>query len=441
MSRKTEPKASLTLSGDETEIRSTATGKLIFTAYHGKPCAALLVNSRLTMLNFPESSKVGAIYLCRVKNVVPNIQACFVEIANGELCFLPMKDAKQVLLLNRKPDGRILEGDEFPVQIVRDVQKTKQASVTAHISFSDDFFAFSFGEPTLGISSKLEKAQKQALTGQLIEAGIIADGCFVQGLIADRFPGTSIPSVGLVVRTRAAEFCSDLTYERLKEQFTSILERFISFLGSCLHRTGRVCVLEPESMADRILPQLVSPDEFSEMITDDPSVYAELKKYAAVHLPSTTCRLYDDPMLSLSKLYNLDSRIDEAFNERVWLKSGAYLIIQPTEALTVIDVNSGKYEKRKGNDDQTAWKVNTEAAIEIARQLRLRNLSGIIVVDFINMRAEESRAGLLRQMKELVKNDKIRTTVVDMTPLGLVEITRKKIMKPLWEQFNEIHSI
>ena len=146
-------------------------------------------------------------------------------------------------------------------------------------------------------------------------------------------------------------------------------------------------------------------------------------------------------MLSLSKLYNLDSKIDEAFGERVWLKSGAYLIIQPTEALTVIDVNSGKFEARKGNDDQTAWKVNTEAAVEIARQLRLRNLSGIIVVDFINMRAEESRAGLLRQLKGLVQDDRIRTNVVDMTPLGLVEITRKKIMKPLWEQYNEIRSI
>lgn len=441
MSRKIETKLSLTLSNDETALRSTADGKLIFTTYHKKPCAALLVNSRLTMLNFPESSKVGAIYLCRVKNVVPNIQACFVEITNGELCFLPMKDAKQVLLLNRKPDGRILEGDEFPVQIVRDVQKTKQASVTAHISFSDDFFAFSFGKPTLGISSKLEKAQKQALTGLLTDAGIIADGCFVQGLVAGRFPGTIIPSVGLVVRTRAAEFCSESNRERLKEQFSSILERFISFLGSCMHRTGRVCVLEPECMADRILPQLVSPDEFSEIITDDPAVHTELKKYAEIHLPSTPCRLYDDPMLSLSKLYNLDSKIDEAFGERVWLKSGAYLIIQPTEALTVIDVNSGKFEARKGNDDQTAWKVNTEAAVEIARQLRLRNLSGIIVVDFINMRAEESRAGLLRQMKGLVQDDRIRTNVVDMTPLGLVEITRKKIMKPLWEQYNEIRSI
>ena len=208
-----------------------------------------------------------------------------------------------------------------------------------------------------------------------------------------------------------------------------------------MHRTGRVCVLEPECMADRILLQLVSPDEFSEIITDDPAVHTELKKYAEIHLPSTPCRLYDDPMLSLSKLYNLDSKIDETFGERVWLKSGAYLIIQPTEALTVIDVNSGKFEARKGNDDQTAWKVNTEAAVEIARQLRLRNLSGIIVVDFINMRAEESRAGLLRQLKGLVQDDRIRTNVVDMTPLGLVEITRKKIMKPLWEQYNEIRSI
>ena len=122
-----------------------------------------------------------------------------------------------------------------------------------------------------------------------------------------------------------------------------------------------------------------------------------------------------------------------ALESRVWLKSGGYLVIEPTEALTVIDVNTGKYEEGK-NPEDTYRKVNLEAAEEVALQLRLRNLSGIIIVDFINMRAASDNAQLLHVLKALVKQDKVQTTVIDMTPLGLVEITRKKISKPLREQ-------
>ena len=123
-----------------------------------------------------------------------------------------------------------------------------------------------------------------------------------------------------------------------------------------------------------------------------------------------------------------------ALERRVWLKSGGYLIIEPTEALTVIDVNSGKYEARKGYGE-TCRKINLEAAEEIALQLRLRNLSGMILVDFINMEEEEEKTELLSCLRKLVKSDKVKTTVVDMTPLGLVEITRKKVNKPLAEQW------
>ena len=119
----------------------------------------------------------------------------------------------------------------------------------------------------------------------------------------------------------------------------------------------------------------------------------------------------------------------------MWLKSGGYLVIEPTEALTVIDVNSGKYEASK-DSEETALHINMEAAKEIALQLRLRNLSGIIIVDFINMAREDSRSQVLSLLKRRTADDRLQTTVVDMTPLGLVEITRKKKNKPLWEQFS-----
>ena len=130
----------------------------------------------------------------------------------------------------------------------------------------------------------------------------------------------------------------------------------------------------------------------------------------------------------------LSKKMEEALNSRVWLKSGAFLVIESTEALTVIDVNSGKYESGK-DANETYRKINREAAEEVARQLRLRNLSGIIIVDFINMKSEQDKKSLLYFLKELTEKDRIPTKVVDMTTLGLVEITRKKINKPLKEQF------
>ena len=138
-------------------------------------------------------------------------------------------------------------------------------------------------------------------------------------------------------------------------------------------------------------------------------------------------------MLSLGKLYGLDSKADMALGTRVWLKSGGYLVIEPTEAMTVIDVNSGKYEAGKGTQE-TAFRINCEAAEEIALQLRLRNLSGMILVDFINMDSKEREEQLLQQLKSAVQGDKQKTNVIDMTALGLVEITRKKSYKPLREQ-------
>ena len=131
--------------------------------------------------------------------------------------------------------------------------------------------------------------------------------------------------------------------------------------------------------------------------------------------------------------------METALASRVWLKSGGYLIIEPTEALTVIDVNTGKYEAGK-DPQETYRRINLEAAEEVAIQLVLRNLSGIIIVDFINMQSASYNRELLNHLKALVQKDKVQTHVVDMTPLGLVEITRKKISKPLREQFRSVHA-
>jgi len=140
-------------------------------------------------------------------------------------------------------------------------------------------------------------------------------------------------------------------------------------------------------------------------------------------------------MISLTALYSLHSVMDQACQKRVWLKSGGYLIIEYTEAMTVIDVNTGKYSGNKKQAEAIRM-VNMEAGKEIARQLRLRNLSGIILVDFIDMKDPKDQTELMEALRGFVKSDPVKTTVVDMTQLNLVELTRKKEKKPLWEQLH-----
>lgn len=432
MSRKIAEKSAITISEEEIVSRKTDEGKLLFTRYRGKDCVLLLKKDKLTAAVFPEDSRVGEIYLAKVLNVVKNINACFVEILPGEICFLSLKDAQFPFLLNRTYDGRLLEGDELIVQVTRDAQKTKQPSVTAHISLSNDYFALAFGSTHIGFSAKLAADDRKILEKMLKENGIMEGGCLVRpgsDALSSNLDG--MPAFGLIVRTRAAEFTGGET-ERLVEQFRRFLDEYVTFFQNAVHRTCFSCLRRTDlidNIMSGILNNLVSADEFSELLTDDPKLYTQLEEYRAVHLSEKGLRLYEDPLLSLSKLYSLDSRIEEALGEHVWLRSGGYLMIQPTEALTVIDVNSGKYEGRK----DAFLKVNLEAAEEIARQIRLRNLSGIIIVDFINMKEEESKAEVLECLRRHTRRDKVKTAVVDMTPLGLVEITRKKITKPLRE--------
>ena len=174
------------------------------------------------------------------------------------------------------------------------------------------------------------------------------------------------------------------------------------------------------------------------IVTDDPKVYKEINDYLSSYEPENLHKLtfYQDKLLPLAKLYSFETTIKEALSKKIWLKSGGYLVIEQTEALVAVDVNTGKYIGNKKMQD-TFLKINREAAKEIAYQLRLRNLSGIILIDFIDMEEKEYQEMLLRELGLHFSKDPIQTTLVDMTVLHLVEVTRKRIRKPLWEQIQE----
>lgn len=398
-------------------------GKALVTRYKGCYLTLLVGDNRLLSANLSEEAgeRIGSVYIGKIKNIIQNIEACFVEISGGELVFMPFSQCRTPFLLNRSFQGKLLEGDELLVQIEREAMKTKQAAVTAHVSISGRLLAFSLGSSRAGISSKISPDRRKELKQLLYSSKITDEAGNLISLQED------LPAFGIVIRTEA----QNTSDEELLEEYRNSLEKFIAFLRAASHRTCFTCVHSgPKPYLSAI--SRFSSREYTEIVTDQPELVEELKQFNA------PVRLYEDTSFPLSKLYSINARLEEAVNSRVWLKSGGYLVIEPTEALTVIDVNSGKIEGRKDKQDTFLY-INLEAAEEIALQLRLRNLSGIIIIDFISMSSRKHQDQLMQHLKNLVGRDTMKTAVIDMTPLGLVEITRKKEWKTLKEQLQ--HSI
>lgn len=390
-------------------------GKIIITTIKKHTFALLHKDNRILSAQVlrMDDRGVGNIYVGRVQSISENIGAVFVEIGGGCLTFLPLAEAKRAHITNRKADGRIRAGDELLVQIVRDAVKTKLAGVSTKLTLTGRYVVV--GEQkdgsvagTVYVSSKLDEAAKERF--RAIEP--------LRRIAADH---------SLIVRTNAGSLPDDAPLveeaSMLSETLTHILQiGDTRVCYSCLYR----------ALPDwAVFVENAYRTEYEEVITDLPDVYRDLQN--AFGKTSIPVRFYEDPLLPLYKLYALETRFQELIEKKVWLKSGGYLVIEPTEALVSIDVNSGKYEAGRV-PEETYYRIDMEAAEAIAWQLRARNLSGIILVDFINLKDKTREKALIDLMRELLKQDSVRTRVVDMTGLGLMEITRKKIAPSLAEQ-------
>lgn len=395
--------------------------KVIISNYKDKPCSFFIQNNRLIQMQVLASdSKIGSVYIGKIKNVLQNIKAYFVEIDNQEICFLPFSEATHAFCLNRKRAGRLVQGDEILVQVTKDALKTKQASLTCNITQNGAYFVFTVGNNTLGISNKLSKPVKNSIKETLETSGHLDhDGNLLYHAASE------IPRFGVVVRTEAAKLYEESS-QKFLDQFKAELHNFVSLLENSQFKSCFQCVYKPNlSYLERFTEY--ADNEYDEVITDLNEAYTALQGH------SKPVRFYDDSKYPLSKLYSLETKVAEAFQKQVWLKSGSNIIIEQTECLTTIDVNSAKQIKKSSTKDDML-EINKEAAIEAARQIRLRNLSGIIIIDFINMDDSGAEEELINFMSDLVCRDKVPTSVIDITPLGLMEITRKKISKPLSEQ-------
>lgn len=373
--------------------------------------AAAFDEKRMTQIQVEAVSKssiLGNIYIGRVENIATNIQAAFVNIANGVSCFLPLEEAKNAVFTKKNGKKDLCIGDELLVEVTREKQKNKPASVSANLNFSGKYLILTTGNHLLGISKKLHATERERL----------------QALLKDQITDT----FGIVVRTAA----KDASDEEILKELEMLTKQCHACLQGAMHRTAFTRLREAPPFYLQFLKNR-NLTEVQKITTDIPSVHEVLLQYLQDTKEAEKLHLYTDTQVSLFALYSLTHELERALHRQVWLPSGAYLVIDPTEALTVIDVNSGKNIKKKAREE-LVFSVNVEAAHEIARQLILRNISGICIIDFIDMKEKEHREELMHILRMDLKKDKVPATLVDITRLGLVELTRKKVQKSLKEQ-------
>ena len=365
-----------------------------------------------------EKSILGNIYTGQVENIASNIQAAFVQIEPGKRCYYPLAEAQRaVFSAGRKGNGPLRPGDELLVQVSRDAMKGKLPALTSNLNFTGRYLVLTTGDKKFGLSSKLAQEDRHRLSGWLKEEAERPDKEF-----------------GIIVRTNAA----DASKEEILKELEWLKGRYHKAVVQGRNRTCFSLVLETEPFYVAAVRDAYGRD-LDEIITDVPEIREMILGYLEEISPELKekLRFYQDKLLPLYKLYRVETALDAIQKEKVWLNSGGFLVIQQTEAFVSIDVNSGKYTGKK-KMEETFRKINLEAAAEISRQLRLRNLSGIILIDFINMENPDHREELFHVLQKLLRKDPIKSRAIDITPLHILEMTRKKVRRPVFEDIREL---
>ncbi len=386
---------------------------------------ALIENGAIQELHLErtlERGLVGNIYLGKVARVLPGMQSAFIDIGLERAAFLHVADLHTAGFNPRAPgdantppppiEKQVFEGQTLTVQVVKDPIGTKGARLSTQVSIAGRMLVFLPQDNHIGISQKIGSAE----TREQLRARMSA----LVGKPEDGGGG------GFILRTNAeeatdTELADDINY--LRKTWAQIRQRSLAQpAGTLLH--------QDLSLVERVLRDLATEQTQSIRI-DSKMQFDTLKAFGAVYTPTAVAKLEhyrgERPIFDL---FGIEEEISRALARRVELKSGGYLIVDQTEALTTIDVNTGGFVGARNFDD-TIFKTNLEAAQAIARQLRLRNLGGIIIVDFIDMVREDHQQAVLAEFRKQLSRDRTKTTVSGFTQLGLVEMTRKRTRESL----------
>jgi ribonuclease G len=389
------------------------------------------------MVERPDSTRiVGDIFLGRVEAVLPGIQAAFVDVGTEKAAFLHVSDVSQEedaddadadeddddTASSDGGNGRrrtrryppiqdiLRKGQELLVQVTKEPISTKGPRVTAQISLPGRFLVYMPDSNHVGVSRKIEDREERARLRSLAQE-ILPQG-----------------AGGVIVRTVGEE----LTRATFERELRSLLQTWKQIQRKSSRSRSPAVIHREAKLIKGIIRDLFSV-KVDSLIIDTPEVYNEVRQYLDAVDPSLLerVRLYDEPLPLFDK-YEIEAEIQEAFQRRVALPSGGYIIIEPTEALVSIDVNTGRYTGKK-DPEKTILRTNLDAAREIARQLRLRDIGGIVVCDFIDMESKQNREKVLQELRQHLSKDRARTKAFQVSELGLIEMTRQRVRPSLYQ--------
>ena len=371
----------------------------------------------------------GNIYLAKVQNVLPGMEAAFVDIGTpknavlyrGDVRYDPEdvesgKGAAGRIASSTRIEDMLRPGQTILCQVTKNPIGTKGARLTQEVSLPGRFVVLIPNSDTYGISKRLTDDERRRLRRILDEV--------------------KPEHHGIIVRTAA----DGATAEELRRDVLRLLRQWDEIERAAKRSKAPALLYKEPDLAVRVIREEFNK-HYRGVVIDDPRLYDEVREYVTSISPELADRveLYDDQQdpLPIFEHYHVHEQLHKALDRKVWLASGGSLIIERTEALTVIDINTGK-NVGTSNLEETVFRNNLEAADEIARQLRLRDIGGIIVIDFIDMEIKANREQVMRAFKEALSRDKTRTQVFDISELGLVEMTRKRVSEGLVESFSQI---
>ena len=392
---------------------------LINASFH-EARAAVVEDGMLQELFLERPSRRGLIsniYKGRVSRVLPGMQAAFIDIGLERTAFLHASDiydrrhVEAGIEAPRTENIRTLlaEGDEILVQVVKDPLGTKGARLTTYITLPSRFLVYMPQGGGIGVSARIENEAERERLRAAVQAGVLPDD-----------------GAGFIVRTAAEVATSEALHSDM-----IYLRRLWEFIRQKGLRTAPGNLVHADlALHLRILRDLLRPD-VDRVLIDQAGAHQEMTEFATTFMPDAgpKLELYAEAR-PLFEMHHVEEEIQKALNRKVPLKSGGYLIIDQTEAMTTIDINTGAFVGHR-NLEETIFRTNLEAAVAIARQLRLRNLGGIIIIDFIDMEESEHRRQVIQALERALAADHVKTSISSVSPLGLVEMTRKRTRESL----------
>lgn len=386
--------------------------------------AALLENGVLQEVYIERASRRGLIsniYKGRVSRVLPGMQAAFIDIGLDRTAFLHASDIALPNPIDKDaspPNIKDLlrEGESVLVQVVKDPLGTKGARLTSHITLPSRHLVLLPNSETVGVSARIEDPDERERLRSIVAALLLEQA----------------PSCGAIVRTVA----EDCTAEVLTADLRYAVKLWDVVQQRCRHAAVKTIVHEDLSLPLRVLRDLVTTD-VERILVDSADDFGAMQAFSATYLPQAEQKLeLYKRRRPIFDLHGIEDEISKSLDRNIPLKSGGYIIFDQTEAMTTVDVNTGGYVGHR-NLEETIYRTNLEAAVAIARQLRLRNLGGIIILDFIDMTEAGHRANVLQVLEDALARDHARHQLTPVSPLGLVEMTRKRTRESLQHVLGE----